>query len=146
METYAKTAIKGGEFLIRETKAQDIFIPEEFNEEQRMMAQTCYDFLDAHIYPNIARIDNMEDGLMKSIVEEAGNLGLLGVAVPEEYGGMGMNFVTNLLFADVIGSSGSFSTTYGAHTGIGTLPILYYGTEAQKQHYLPKLVSGEWKA
>jgi alkylation response protein AidB-like acyl-CoA dehydrogenase len=146
METYAKTAIKGGEFLIRETKAQDIFIPEEFNEEQRMMAQTCYDFLDAHIYPNIARIDNMEDGLMKSIVEEAGDLGLLGVAVPEEYGGMGMNFVTNLLFADVIGSSGSFSTTYGAHTGIGTLPILYYGTEAQKQHYLPKLVSGEWKA
>ncbi|MFN0203668.1 MAG: acyl-CoA dehydrogenase family protein [Bacteroidia bacterium] len=146
METMSKNAINGGEFLIRETLAQDVFIPEEFSEEQKMMAQACQDFLSTFIYPNIEKIDKMEEGLTQSILEEAGRMGLLGVSVPEEYGGLGMNFVTSLLMADIIGSSGSFSTTYGAHTGIGTLPILYYGTEEQKQKYLPKIVSGDWKA
>ena len=140
-------AIQGGEFLVRETPAQDIFIPEQFNEEQRMMAQACQDFIDTEINPNIEEIDGMKNpDLVPSIFKKAGELGLLGIAVPEEYGGMGMSFNTSMLIADIIGGSGSFSTTYGAHTGIGTLPILYYGTEAQKQQYLPKLATGEWAA
>ncbi|MEM8897056.1 MAG: acyl-CoA dehydrogenase family protein [Bacteroidota bacterium] len=147
METVAKKeAIKGGEFLIRETPAQDVFIPEEFTEEQRMMAEACQSFIESEIYPNMDRIDIMEEGLMESMVEKAGELGILGVTVPEEYGGLGMSFNTSMLMADVLGSSGSFSTAYGAHTGIGTLPIQYYGNEAQKERYLPKLGSGEWKA
>ncbi|UZR95449.1 acyl-CoA dehydrogenase family protein [Chondrinema litorale] len=142
----AKKAIKGGEFLIKETEAQDIFIPEEFTEEQRMMAEATQDFIDTEIFPQIEDIDSYKEGLMRSIFNKAGELGLLGIAVPEEYGGLGMSFNTSMLIADVIGSAGSFSTTYGAHTGIGTLPILYYGNEEQKQKYLPKLATGEWAA
>lgn len=147
METLTKTqAIQGGEFLVRETEAKDVFIPEEFSEEQRMMAQATQDFIDKEITPNITRMDNMEPGFMPSLLDKAGELGLLGISIPEEYGGLGMSFNTSMLIADVIGSAGSFSTAYGAHTGIGTLPILYYGTEEQKQKYLPKLATGEWKA
>lgn len=147
MESVAqKSAIKGGEFIVRETEAQEIFIPEEFSEEQKMMAAATQDFIDKEITPNIDRIDGMEEGLMPSLMEKAGELGLLGISVPEAYGGMGMNFNTGMLMADIVAASGSFSTAYGAHTGIGTLPILYYGTEDQKQKYLPKLASGEWKA
>jgi alkylation response protein AidB-like acyl-CoA dehydrogenase len=146
MATISK-AIQGGEFLVRETPAQDIFIPEEFTEEQKMMAQACQDFIDTEITPNIEAIDSMKNPeLVPSIFKKAGELGLLGIAVPEEYGGMGMSFNTSMLIADIIGAAGSFSTTYGAHTGIGTLPILYYGTEEQKQKYLPKLATGEWAA
>lgn len=146
MNTISK-AIQGGEFLVRETPAQDIFIPEQFTEEQKMMAQACQDFIDTEITPNIEEIDSMKNpDLVPSIFKKAGDLGLLGIAVPEAYGGMGMSFNTSMLIADVIGASGSFSTTYGAHTGIGTLPILYYGTEEQKQQYLPKLATGEWVA
>ncbi len=137
-------AIKGGEFLIRESAAQDVFIPEEFSEEQQMMAQACKDFIAKEIEPNRDRIDNLEEGLMPALLKKAGELGLLGIALPEAYGGLGMDFNTSMLMADVLGASGSFSTAYGAHTGIGTLPILYYGTEEQKQKYLPKLGSGEW--
>ena len=146
MTTITK-AIQGGEFLVRETPAQDIFIPEQFTEEQKMMAQACQDFIDTEITPNIEAIDGMKDpDLVPSIFKKAGELGLLGISVPEEYGGMGMSFNTSMLIADIIGAAGSFSTTYGAHTGIGTLPILYYGTEEQKQKYLPKLATGEWAA
>ncbi|WP_373396213.1 acyl-CoA dehydrogenase family protein [Algoriphagus halophilus] len=146
MATLAKS-IKGGEFLVRETSAQEIFIPEEYTEEQKMMAQACQDFIDTEIIPKIEEIDSMKNpDLVPSIFKKAGELGLLGISVPEEYGGMGMNFVTSMLIADIIGSAGSFSTTYGAHTGIGTLPILYYGSEEQKQKYLPKLATGEWAA
>ncbi len=147
METIAQqSAIKGGEFIIRETHASEIFIPEEFTEEQKMMAVATQDFINLEITPNVERIDSLEPGMMPSLMEKAGELGLLGVSVPEEYGGLGMNFNTGMLMADIIASSGSFSTAYGAHTGIGTLPILYYGTEEQKHKYLPKLASGEWKA
>lgn len=139
-----KEAIKGGEFLIRKSQAQDVFIPEEFSEEQQMMAQACKDFIEKEIAPNRDRIDSLEEGLMPELLKKAGDLGLLGIAIPEAYGGLGMDFNTSMLMADVIGASGSFSTAYGAHTGIGTLPILYYGTEEQKQQYLPKLASGEW--
>ncbi|MEP4535033.1 MAG: acyl-CoA dehydrogenase family protein [Cyclobacteriaceae bacterium] len=147
MEAVAeKSSIKGGEFIIRETEANEIFIPEEFSEEQKMMAAATQDFIDTEITPNVERIDTMEEGLMPELMNKAGELGLLGVAVPEEYGGLGMNFNTSMLMADIIAASGSFSTAYGAHTGIGTLPILYYGTEEHKQKYLPLLASGEWKA
>ena len=147
MNTVAKkNAIKGGEFLIRDTAAEEIFIPEEFGEEQKMMAEACQDFIDTEITPHIDRMDSMEEGFMPSLLQKAGELGLLGVTVPEEYGGLGMSFNTSMLIADVFGSAGSFSTALGAHTGIGTLPIQYYGSEAQKAKYLPLLGSGEWKA
>ncbi len=145
MDVQEKYSIKGGEFLIRETNCQEIFIPEDFSEEQRMMAEATNDFIKKEIQPNIDKIEKQEDGIMPSLIEKAGELGLLGVSVPEEYGGLGMSFNTSMLIADKIGSTGSFSTAYGAHTGIGTLPILYYGTEEQKKKYLPKIASGEWK-
>jgi len=144
--TAEKEALKGGEFLITETNAEDIFIPEEFSEEQKMMAAATIDFIRKEIDPNVERMETQEEGFMSGLMTKAGELGLLGVNVPEEYGGMAMSFNTGMLIADVVGIGGSFSTAYGAHTGIGTLPIIYYGTEEQKKNYLPKLASGEWKA
>ncbi len=146
MSTSTVKAIKGGEFVIRDTHHSEVFIPEEWNEEQKMIANMCEDFIRQEIWPNLERIDNMEEGLMPSILEKAGELGLLGLSVPEELGGMGVDFKTNLLATEVLGKGYSFSVSYGAHTGIGTLPVLYYGTEEQKQKYVPKLASGEWKA
>jgi alkylation response protein AidB-like acyl-CoA dehydrogenase len=147
MATTTKSSINGGEFLVKETAAQEIFIFEEFSEEQKMMAQACQDFIDTEIYPRTEEIDSMKNPeLVPQIFRKAGELGLLGISVPEEYGGMGMSFNTSMLIADIIGGAGSFSTTYGAHTGIGTLPILYYGSEEQKSKYLPKLATGEWAA
>jgi alkylation response protein AidB-like acyl-CoA dehydrogenase len=143
----SKSSIKGGEFLIRETKASEVFIPEEFSEEQKMMAQACQDFVDTEIAPKAEEIDSMTNPeLVPGIFKKAGELGLLGVTVPEKYSGLGMSFNTSMLMADIIGAAGSFSTTFGAHTGIGTLPILYYGTDDQKQKYLPKLATGEFAA
>ena len=139
-------AINGGEFLIRETDANDIFIPEEFTEEQQMMAQATKDFVEKEIHPIIERIDGLEEGLMPSLMAKAGELGLLGISIPEELGGLGMSFNTSMLIADMIGEAGSFSTAFGAHTGIGTLPILYYGSDEQKQKYIPRLATGEWNA
>ena len=144
--TTEKSSIKGGEFLIRETNAQEIFIVEDFSEEQKMMADATDDFIEKEIQPNIDQIEKQEGHIMESLMEKAGELGLLGVAVPEAYGGLGMSFNTTMLIADKVGATGSFSTAYGAHTGIGTLPILYYGNEDQKNAYLPKLASGEWKS
>jgi alkylation response protein AidB-like acyl-CoA dehydrogenase len=141
-----KHTIKGGEFLIRETQAHEIFIPEDFNEEQRMMAQACQDFLDKEVEPNVEKMDKMEDNFMSKLMTKAGDLGLLGITVPQEYGGLGMSFNASLLIADVVGSGGSFSTSYGAHTGIGTLPVMLYGNKEQKDKYLAKLATGEWKA
>ncbi|OEK02723.1 acyl-CoA dehydrogenase [Roseivirga sp. 4D4] len=147
MTTVTKRSIKGGEFLVRETDAQEVFIPEEFSEEQKMMAQACQDFIDTEITPKADEIDSMKDPeLVPQIFKKAGELGLLGISVPENYGGLGMSFNTGMLIADIIGAAGSFSTTYGAHTGIGTLPILYYGNEEQKQKYLPLLATGQWAA
>ncbi len=137
---------KGGEFIIKDTEAADIFIPEEFDEEQLMIKKTCEDFLEAEVYPNLDRIDKLEEGLMPTLMDKAGELGLLAVSIPEEFGGFGKNFNTSMLVADVIGSGHSFAVALSAHTGIGTLPILYYGNEAQKAKYVPKLATGEWKA
>ena len=145
--TTAKSAIKGGEFLIRETEAQEIFIPEEFSEEQKMIAQTCKDFLKQEIHPILDQIDSMKDlTLMPKLMDKAGELGLLGTSVPQELGGFGMDFNTTMLVAEVMGAGHSFAVAISAHTGIGTLPILYYGNEAQKKKYIPKLASGEYKA
>lgn len=141
-----KTHTKGGEFIIKDTEAADIFIPEEFDEEQLMIKKTCEDFLQAEVNPNLDRIDHLEEGLMPSLLDKAGELGLLAVSIPEEYGGFGKNFNTSMLVADIVGAGHSFAVAISAHTGIGTLPILYYGNEAQKTKYIPKLASGEWKA
>ncbi|MBE8713175.1 acyl-CoA dehydrogenase family protein [Sphingobacterium hungaricum] len=139
-------AIKGGEFVIRETSYQDIFIPEEFDEESKMIRQTCLDFLDAEVLNKLERIDAQEEGLMPNLMDKAGELGMLGVSIPEEYGGFGKNFNTSMLVADAVGGGFSFAVALSAHTGIGTLPILYYGNEEQKAKYIPKLTTGEWKA
>lgn len=142
-----KTSIKGGEFLIKETPASQIFIPEEFNEEQQMIADTCRDFLRTEVWPRLNEIDQAKSPeLMSSLMDKAGELGLMGTVVPEEYGGFGMNFNTSMLVAEATGAGNSFSVALSAHTGIGTLPIVYYGNESQKAQYLPKLASGEWKA
>jgi alkylation response protein AidB-like acyl-CoA dehydrogenase len=146
MDTTTKNTIKGGEFLIRETNANDIFIPEEWNEEQLMIAQTCTDFLDKEVMPVLDRIDAQEKGLMVSLLDKAAALGLLGISIPEEYGGFGKDFVTSLLSTEVLGAGYSFAVSFAAHTGIGTLPIFYYGNAEQKKKYLPKLVTGEYKA
>jgi alkylation response protein AidB-like acyl-CoA dehydrogenase len=147
MEAIEKNIIKGGEFLIKETDAQQVFIPEEFTEEQRMVAQTCQDFLEKEVYPRLDEIDSMKNpDLMPSLMDKAGELGLLGTSIPEQYGGFGMNFNTSMLVTDVIGAGHSFAVALSAHTGIGTLPILYYGNDEQKARYLPKLATGEWKA
>lgn len=144
--TQNKTAIKGGEFLIKETEANDIFIPEEFNEEQLMIAKSSRDFLEQNVWPILDRIDTQEEGLMVDLLNKAGELGLLGISVPEELGGFGKDFPTSQLVTEVLGMGHSFAVAISAHTGIGTLPILYYGNEAQKAKYIPKLASGEWKA
>ncbi|MCA0232772.1 MAG: acyl-CoA dehydrogenase family protein [Bacteroidetes bacterium] len=142
-----RASIKGGEFLIKDTEASQVFIPEEFTEEQLMIAQSCRDFLATEIWPRVEEIDKAKSPeLMSSLLDKAGELGLLGTAVPEEYGGFGMNFNTSMLVAEATGAGNSFSVALSAHTGIGTLPIVYYGNEEQKLNYLPKLASGEWKA
>lgn len=146
MSTETKTALKGGEFLIKETNPADIFIPEQFNEEQQMIADTCRDFLEKEIFPNLDRIDSMEEGLTVQLLDKAAELGLLGMSVPEQYGGFEKDFVTGMLTTEIMGAGHSFAVSISAHTGIGTLPILYYGNDAQKAKYIPKLASGEWKA
>ncbi|HIP37719.1 MAG TPA: acyl-CoA dehydrogenase [Crocinitomix sp.] len=142
----SEKAIIGGEFLIRDVKCEDVFTPEDYSEEQKMIAQMCLDFIKTEVLPNLDRIDALEEGLMPSLIDKAGELGMVGMSVPENYGGMGVDFPTSILATEYTGRGHSFSVAYGAHTGIGTLPILYYGNEAQKQKYIPKLATGEWKA
>ena len=137
--------IKGGEWIIKEVAANDIFIPEEYNEEQLMVRDMCNQFVDTEVLPVMDRIDKLEPGLMPSLLEKAGEQGLLGVSVPENYGGLGKDFITSTIVAEYLGGGYSFSVANAAHTGIGTLPILYFGTEAQKAKYIPKLASGEFK-
>lgn len=139
-----KSVLKGGEWLIKESSPADIYTPEDFTEEEKMIRDMCDQFLDAEVYPILDRIDNLEPGLMKSLVQKAGEQGLLSVSFPEEYGGLGKDFVTSTLVNEYLGAGHSFSVAIAAHTGIGTLPILYFGTPGQKQKYIPKLISGEW--
>jgi alkylation response protein AidB-like acyl-CoA dehydrogenase len=144
-ETKEQT-IKGGEFIIRESEVSSIFIPNEYDEEQKMMASMAEEFLDNEVFPHLDRIDAMEEGLMVSILNKAGELGLLGITVPEQYGGFGKDFITSMLLTEKMGAGHSVAVAIAAHTGIGTLPILYFGTDEQKAMYLPKLASGEYKA
>ena len=144
-DTIEKQVTRGGQFLVKETKSEDIFTPEDFSEEQLMMKQMVKEFVDKEIWPNKNRFENKDYAFTEECMKKAGELGLLGVAVPEEYGGLGMGFVSTMLVCDYIsGATGSFSTAFGAHTGIGTMPITLYGTEEQKKKYVPKLASGEW--
>ncbi|MFA5533874.1 MAG: acyl-CoA dehydrogenase family protein, partial [Mariniphaga sp.] len=142
MET--KKYSRGGEFMVKDIEAGDIFIPEEFDEEQKMIAETCRDFLDTEVMPNLDRLDAQEEGFARSLLNKAGELGLLGISIPEEYEGFGQSFVTSMLASEVMGSAYSFAVTYSCHTGIGSLPIYYFGNDEQKQKYLPRLASGEW--
>ncbi len=136
--------VKGGEFMVQDLDAKDIFIPEEFDEEQKMIADTCRDFLDTEVFPNLDRIDKQEEGFVRSVLNKAGELGLLGISTPIELEGFGQSFVTSMLASEVMGSAYSFAVTYSCHTGIGSMPILYFGNEEQKQKYIPKLSTGEW--
>ncbi len=138
--------LKGGEFIIKDTPAVDIFIPEDFNEEQLMVRDMVRDFVHNDILTNALRIEKQEPGVTVGLLNKTAELGLLGSHMPQEYGGMEMDTNTNTLISETFGPSGSFTVSYAAHTGIGMLPILYFGTEAQKQHYLPRLISGELKA
>ncbi len=140
-----KQLLRGGQFLVKETNCEDIFTPEDFNEDQLMMKESLIEFVDREIWPHKARFEQKDYALTEELMKKAGDLGFLSVSVPEEYGGMGMGFVSTMLTCDYIsGATGSFSTAFGAHTGIGTMPITLYGTEEQKQKYVPKLASGEW--
>lgn len=143
--TQQQTALKGGEWIIKESNSFDTFIPEDFNEEQHMVMDMCHQFLETEIHPIIERIDTQEEGLMPSLMEKAGEQGLLSTAFPEELGGLGKDFITATVVNEGLGGGYSFSVAVAAHTGIGSLPILYFGTDAQKQKYIPKLASGEWK-
>ena len=138
------TGVKGGEWLVRESSPAHTFTPEDFQEEQTMVRDMCNQFLDNEVYPILDRIDNLEPGLMKGLLTKSGEQGLLAVSFPEEYGGLGKDFVTSTLVNEYLGAGHSFSVAIAAHTGIGTLPILYFGTPEQKQKYIPKLISGEW--
>lgn len=146
MDTIAKKPTSGGEWLIQPGNVNDTFTPEDFSEEQSMIHDMCMQFLETEVLPIMNRIDNKEPGLMASLLTKAGEQGLLSTSIPESYGGMGKDFVTTTLLTEALGAGYSFSVALSAHTGIGTLPILYFGTEEQKKKYIPKLASGEWKA
>ncbi|AWG27029.1 acyl-CoA dehydrogenase family protein [Flavobacterium kingsejongi] len=136
---------RGGQFLVKETKSEDIFTPEDFSEEQLMMRDSVKEFIDREVWPHKDRFEKKDYAFTEETMRKAGELGFLGVAVPEAYGGLGMGFVSTMLVCDYIsGATGSFSTAFGAHTGIGTMPITLYGTEEQKKKYVPKLATGEW--
>ncbi|MEQ6123390.1 acyl-CoA dehydrogenase family protein [Pseudotenacibaculum sp. MALMAid0570] len=145
MDTLNKDILRGGQFLVKETNCEDIFTPEDFSEEQLMMKEAVKEFNDREIIPHKERFEKKDYALTEELMKKAGDLGFLGVAVPEEYGGLGMGFVSTMLVCEYISSgTGSFSTAFGAHTGIGTMPITLYGTEEQKKKYVPKLATGEW--
>lgn len=145
MESVAnKTILKGGEWLIKESSASDIFIHEDFSEEQQMIMEMCSQFVQTEVLPIVDRIDKLEPGLMRSLLVKAGEQGLLSTSFPEAYGGLAKDFITSTIVNEGLGNGFSFSVAIAAHTGIGSLPILYFGTEDQKQKYIPKLASGEF--
>ncbi len=137
--------LKGGEWLIKESNAFETFTPEDFNEEQIMVKDMCIQFLNTEVLPISDRIDKMEPGLVAGLMEKAGEQGLLGSSIPESFGGLGKDFITSTLVNEGLGGGYSFSVAIAAHTGIGTLPILYFGTDAQKEKYIPNLAGGQWK-
>ena len=145
METNQKSISIGGSFIVKESNPNEVFTPEDFTEEHKMMKDSVIDFVDREIIPKRQRFEKKDYKLTKEVMSKIGELGFLGVSVPEQYGGLGMGFVSSMLVCDYISAgSGSVSTAFGAHTGIGILPIVLYGTEEQKQKYLPNLASGKW--
>jgi|TARA_B110000967_G_scaffold75198_1_gene77763 alkylation response protein AidB-like acyl-CoA dehydrogenase len=145
METLKKDLLRGGQFLVKETNCEDVFTPEDFSEEQIMMKEAVKEFNEREIIAHRERFEAKDYKLTEEVMKKAGELGFLGVSVPEEYGGLGMGFVSTMLTCEYISSgNGSLSTAFGAHTGIGTMPITLYGSEAQKQKYVSKLATGEW--
>ncbi|MEZ5016585.1 MAG: acyl-CoA dehydrogenase family protein [Flavipsychrobacter sp.] len=145
MEDQSKQVIQGGGFLINESAPSNTFTPEDFTEEQRLIEDTCADFLAKEVRPKLQAIDEQEEGLMPTLLDKAGELGLLGAAFPQQYGGLGEDFVTATIINEALGAGHSFSVAVAAHNGIGSLPILYFGTEEQKQKYVPRLATGELK-
>ncbi len=144
-ETKSENLLRGGQFLVKETKCEDVFTLEDLSEEQRMMRDSTKEFVDRELWAHWERFEKKDYAYTEECMRKAGELGLLSVAVPEAYGGLGMGFVSTMLVCDYIsGATGSFSTAFGAHTGIGTMPITLYGTEEQKQKFVPRLASGEW--
>ena len=145
METLDKDILRGGQFIVKETNSEDVFTPEDFSEEQKMMRDSVIEFNDREIVAHRERFENKDYAYTEEVMRKAGEMGFLGVAVPEEYDGLGMGFVSTMIVCEYISSgTGSFSTAFGAHTGIGTMPITLYGNEEQKKKYVPKLATGEW--
>lgn len=145
MEPAVSKHMKGGEWIIRTSRPEDSFSPEDFSEEQQMVKDACIQFVQTEVIPVVERLEQLEKGLMPSLLEKAAGYGILGASVPESLGGLGKDFITSTLISEGIGGGYSFSVAASAHAGIGTLPILYFGTEAQKEKYVSKLASGEWK-
>src|SRR5690554_5797505 len=144
-ESNKEELLRGGQFIVKETKAEDVFTPEDFSEEQKMMRDSVKEFIDREVWPLKERFEKKDYALTEEIMKKAGEMGFLGTAVPEKYDGLGMSFVTTMLVCDYIsGATGSLATAFGAHTGIGTMPITLYGTEEQMKKYVPKLATGEW--
>ena len=140
-----KSKLIGGSFLVNQTPYSEIFTPEDFNEEQKMMRDSVKEFIDRQVWPVKPEIEKKNYDLIQNLMKELGQMGMLSISVPTEYEGMGMHFVDTMLVCDYVsGATGSLATAYGAHTGIGTMPIVLYGTDEQKKKYLPNLASGEW--
>src|SRR5207302_4607971 len=138
-----KSKILGGSFLLEERTPDEVFTPEDFSEQHQLIAQTAEEFATKEIVPNIDRIEHKEFAVTRELIKKASELGLTSVEIPEQYGGMELDKVSAAIISERLAKSGSFSVTFGGHSGIGTLPIVYFGTEQQKQKYLPKLASGE---
>src|SRR5207245_7325369 len=138
-----KEIVKGGSFLIEDRTPAEIFTPEDFNEEHRMIADTTRQFMDAEVLPRIDELENKDWKLARELVKKGAELGLVGANIPEEYDGLGLDQTSGALIAENLGRSASFATTLGAQSGIGLLPIVYFGTESAKQKYLPKIAAGD---
>ena len=145
MSVQSKIKLDGGEFMLKDVSPDQVFTTEDFSEEQRMIRDTVIEFIDREVWPVKKRFEENDYDLTVEMMKKIGDLGLLGVNVDQDYGGLGMDFIATMLVCDYIsGATGSLGTAYGAHTGIAILPIYLYGNEEQKKKYLPKLCSGEW--
>src|SRR5689334_19778712 len=139
----AKEYMKGGEFLIAEPTAAEIFTPEDFTDEQKMIGDTTREFIDNEVRPNLEAMEKHAWEVARELVKKGGELGLLGSAIPEEYGGLGLDQTTSVIIAEMMGRAGGFGSTFGADSSIGLLPLLYFGSEELKKKWIPKIVSGE---
>ena len=142
--TVTKTAARGGSFLIETPLPQDVFTPADITDDQRLVGRTAEEFVTKEILPAVKDLEAKKPGLMVQMVKKAGELGLLGAGVPEQYGGAGLDKIATTVLTEKISRYAGFSVTFGGHSGIGTLPIVYFGTEEQKKKYLPKLATGQW--